>query len=359
MTEKKIAANQFNGPLSQGPVTEEGMERIRTARLRHGFYAQAPDADLRPLGQDPARFEELRDGLYQEFAPHGTLQEELVNRLARVLLLVERAERSHEGQALRRAQSAEKGRDNRLHARMMRLKMTAETLRSLARSVGCWHYVTTAEDLEVMKKLHQEGVAAEMGEIALDLFYQLQEPGTDEDGVSEDEKRRGVVNSMRSIFGLGPIEAPVALLTPAGEPLVVKPEGYVKPVGPPDDEEDEDSEKDDRYPKITGEDWKARERARKLLRNILTRQVEVCESQRKALLKESVAGPSPYELAAEMAPGNAEALLLRRTQDANIREVRRLTNLLLKLQRHADKTAAAEMADADAVTHDVAENKGA
>ena len=28
------------------------------------------------------------------------------------------------------------GRDNRLHARMMRLKMTAETLRSLARSVA-------------------------------------------------------------------------------------------------------------------------------------------------------------------------------------------------------------------------------
>ena len=102
----------------------------------------------------------------------------------------------------------------------------------------------------------------------------------------------------------------------------------------------------------------ARERARKLLRNILTRQVEACEAQRKALLKESLAGPSPYELAAEMAPGNAEALLLRRTQDANIREVRRLTNLLLKLQRHAGKTGAAETAYGDAVTHDVAENKG-
>ena len=42
-----------------------------------------------------------------------------------------------------------------------------------------------------MKKLHHEGVAGEMGEIAMDLFYQLQEPGTDKDGVSEEEKRSG------------------------------------------------------------------------------------------------------------------------------------------------------------------------
>ena len=117
------------------------------------------------------------------------MQQELVNRLARVLSLVERDERSHEGEALRRARIRRNGRDNRLHARMMRLKMTAETLRSLARSVNCWHYVTTREDLDVMKKLQQEGVAAEMGEIALDLFYQLQEPGTDGDGVTESEKR--------------------------------------------------------------------------------------------------------------------------------------------------------------------------
>ena len=53
-----------------------------------------------------------------------------------------------------------------------------------------------------MKKLHHEGVAGEMGEIAMDLFYQLQEPDTDKDGVSEEEKYRGAVNSFRSIFGI-------------------------------------------------------------------------------------------------------------------------------------------------------------
>jgi hypothetical protein len=356
VTEKQLAANRSNGSQSRGPVTAEGKERVGAAQFRHGFYAKAQEAALVDLGENPAHFEELLAGLRQEFTPAGILQEKLVIRPARVLWLVERADRSLEGDALRRARTADVGRDNRIHARMMRLKMTAETLRSLARSVACWHYVTPREDLEVIKKLHQEGVAGEMGEIALDLFDQLQAPGTDGDGVSEEEKARRVVNSVRSIFGIGEIESPVEMLTPAGELLVVRPEGYEETEGPSEGEEVEDPEKDDRYPKITTEDWKARERARKLLRNILVRQVEACESQRKALLKESLAGPSPYELAAEIAPGHADALLMRRMQDANMREIRRLTNLLLKIKRQERKVEGLPASDGCGC-HDVLENK--
>ena len=351
MTEEKLAANRRNGGQSQGAVTDEGKARIGAAQFRHGRYSQGEETALCGLGEDPAEFEELLAGLREEFTPAGALQEKLVTRLARVLALVDRYDRQLEGDALRRARIADNGRDNRVHARMMRLKMTAETLRSLARSVAAWHYVTPLEDLEVMKKLHLEGVAAEMGEIALNLFYQLQKPGTGEHGEDPDEKNRRVVNSMRSIFGLGKIEAPVAMLTPAGETLVVRPEGYQE--ASPDGEEDEDSDKDDRYPSITAEDRKARERARKLLRNILTRQVEVCETQRKALLRESLAGPSPYELAAEVASPPAETLQMRRVQDANLREVRRLTNLLLKIQRRKG-----QLPQTGKVGHDILEKEG-
>lgn len=354
LTEKKIAANRRNGSLSRGAVTAEGKARIGAAQLRHGFYAQAQEVALRSLGEDPAHLEELWQGLYEEFAPVGALQERLVNRLARVLWLVDRTDRSLEGDALRRAQSADQGRDNRLHARMMRLKMTAETLRSLARAVAVWHYVTTRDDLEVMKKLHHEGVAGEMGEIALDLFFQLQEPSTDQDGVSEEDKYRGAVNSFRSIFGLGKIDSPVAMLTPTGETMVIRPEGYEEADGSPHGEED--SDKDDRYPKISEEDWIARERARKLLRNILSRQAEACEAQRKALLKKSLAGPSPYEWAAEIAPSPADALLTRRMQDANMREVRRLTNLLLKMKRRERTVEAVGGTGEDLAGHDVSQN---
>ena len=132
VTEKKLAASQRNGRLSHGPVTEEGKERSAASQLRHGFYAKAQESALQNLGEDPAEFAELLAGLREEFTPAGALQEKLVTRLARVLSLVDRYDRQLEGDTLRRARIADHGRDNRVHARMMRLKMTAETLRARA-----------------------------------------------------------------------------------------------------------------------------------------------------------------------------------------------------------------------------------
>jgi len=355
VTEKQLAANRENQKLCNAPVTDEGRERIRAALRRFGYNVQAEEIARRGLSEDPADFQELLEALWEEWNPVGSVPEGVVIRLARVMWLMNRSDRAQEGDALRRAKGADSGRENRLHARMMRLKMTVETLRSLARSVGCWHYVTTREDLDVMKKLHQEGVAGEMGQIAMDLFYRLQEPNTDKDGVSEEEMYRGAVNSFRSVFGLEEIKSPVSMLNPAGERIVIRPEGYEEAEGSPEGEEGEDSDKDDRYPKITEEDWKPRERARKLLRNILSRQAEACEAQRKALLQESLAGPSPYELAAEIAPSHADALLMLRTQDSNMREVRRLINLLMRIKRYERHMQASEKT---AALHDVSEKKG-
>jgi hypothetical protein len=101
-------------------------------------------------------------------------------------------------------------------------------------------------------------------------------------------------------------------------------------------------EKDKRYPNISAAEWEARERPRQLLENILTRQMETCKGQRKAILKESVKGPSPYERAAEIAPTHPDARLMRRMQDSNFREVRRLTNLLLKIKRYERQREALE-----------------
>ena len=81
--------------------------------------------------------------------------------------------------------------------------------------------------------------------------------------------------------------------------------------------------------------------------------MEVCETQRKALLRESLAGPSPYELAAEVASPPAETLQMRRVQDANMREVRRLTNLLLKIQRRKG-----QLPQTGKVGHDILEKEG-
>jgi hypothetical protein len=371
MTEKKVAANRRNQNLCNGPVTDERRERIRAALLRFGFNAPAEEIAMRALGEEPAHFQELLEGLWEEYNPAGASQEGVVIRLARALWLMNRADRMQEGYAVRQAQEVSRGREDRAHAQMMRLKMTEERLRRLAQSVACEHYVTTPADLEKMKNLHQEGELKDMGEIALALFYELQAPGTGEDGMDPNEKSRRALVRIKEIFGLSGDTPPTPRVAPDSRPPHERPQDMQAEVAPEFNPAHADpsppagqpikvgatqlAEKDKRYPNITAAEWEARERPRQLLENILTRQVETCEAQRKAAREESRKGPSPYERAAEIAPTHPHARLMRRMQDANFREVRRLTNLLLKMKRYERQK---EALGKSAALHDVLETKG-
>jgi hypothetical protein len=316
MTAKKVSANARNRKLACASVAAAARERIRAAHLRLGFSASAEEVALRALGEDPARFQELLEGLWETYQPSDAVQEGLVIHLARVMWLLNRVDRMQEGYAVRQAQELNSGRQDRLHARMMRVKMTQESLQLLAQAVAHEHYVTTPAHLEMMKGLRQEGVVKEMGEIALALFYQLRLPGAGEDGLDPEECARRMVAQAKEIFGIGKCSQ----FSLAGN-------------GRPEPTETEDI-LGERKPKFTAAEWEARERPRQLLGNILKRQVEICEAQRSAALKESVQGPSPYERAAEIALTHPGARLLRGMQESYFREVRRITNLLLKLKRH-------------------------
>jgi len=94
---------------------------------------------------------------------------------------------------------------------MMRLKMTSASLQSLAQAVAQEHYVTTKAHLELMQSLCHEGVVKEMGEIALALFMQLQEPGKDEKDEEMDnyEQSRRALQRIKEIFGLAGDTPPV------------------------------------------------------------------------------------------------------------------------------------------------------
>ena len=324
-TQKQLSANRLNIALSHGPITPAGRERIRSAHIRHGFYAADIEAAMRALGEDPAHLKELTEGLWLEFDPHGSMQEGLVIRLARATWMMNRADRMQEGSAMRRAQDLNMGRDDRSHANMMRLKIAADSLRRLAQSVQGEHYVTTQADLELMKNLQQERILKDMGEIALMLFYQLQAPGAGGDGIDPEEKSRRALVKFKAIFGLGGDEPPKArsALTPN------------HPQEPPKRALETVIDNAQKYPSITEAEWERRERPRQLLENILKRQVETCEALGKAERDELRKGPSPFERAAEIAPALVDSRLMRRMQDSNFREVRRLTNLLLKLKRNA------------------------
>jgi hypothetical protein len=198
-------------------------------------------------------------------------------------------------------------------------------LRFLAQSVAREYYVTTSADLEKMKTLHQEGVVKEISEMALALFYLLKDD-KETDGPEDYEKARRMVEQAKEIFGIG-----MTQYTPAGN---VAPQCDPPEAIPPEAAANEAPEKGPPS-RFTPAEWDAREQPRQLLENMLTRQMESCKEQHKALLKESVKGPSPYERAAEIAPTNPNARLMRRMQDSNFREVRRVTNLLLKIKRQA------------------------
>jgi hypothetical protein len=255
-----VAANRQNQNLCH-PVTDERRERIRAALRRFGFNAPAEETAMRALGEDPAHFQQLLEGLWEEWNPVGASQEGVVISLGRALWLMNRAARMQEGYAVRQAQEVSIGREDRRHVQMMQLKMTAETLRRLGESVEREHYVTTPADLEVMKRLHEEGVLKGMGEYALALFYRLQPPGTGADGEDPEEKTRRVVRKIRGIFGLSADEEDL--------PRII-----VRPTLTPEAQQAADA--------AQAEAWDGRERARQLLENILHRQREICEAQRQA-----------------------------------------------------------------------------
>ncbi len=348
ITAERIAASQKNGRRSHGPATPRGRERIRDANTRHGFYSQAEAVALRALGEKPEEFQAMVNAVMEKWPPANGFEELLDRCLARAFWGMERAHRMQEGYALRQAKDVNRSREDRVHAQMMRLKMTSASLQSLAQSVARKYYITTPHDLEIMKSLLQEGVVKEMGEIALALFFQLQPPGTGEDGIDPDEQARRAVQRIKQIFGLAgdvpprPRRAPVAGQPPDNPPVPSQTSEGVHATPEPEAAGAVKAEEAGPPSRFTPAEWKAREPVRQLLEHILTRQVEICEAQRTATLKESLAGPTPYERAAEIAPTHPHARLMRRMQDSNFREIWRMTNLLLKIKRQAREEDALE-----------------
>jgi len=386
MTEKKRAAVRRMQKLSHGPATPEGRARIRDAHLRHGFYSKSDEVALRALGEDPDDFRELLEGLRDDRKAAGALRKRLGEHMARSFWRMRRADRMQEGFALRQAKAEDSTRLGRLHVQMMRLKMISRNWQLLAESVKREHYVTTPQDLEMMKHLHKEDVAKDMSEVALALFYQLQEPGKvgpGDVGFEDEEKEamtRRALAKFKAIFGLDspPPYAPNARgarpgvpppasrqfadaaeahttpdvspapwgVAPGSRPapadlkvVATVPNGDLK-VGPTTSQADlmaaattPEEEDDDPYPHITEEQWEAREDARQLLENILSHQVEMFDAQHHDLLRQSVAGPSPHERAAEIVPTHPNAALMQRIEDSNFRQAARMASLFIRLKR--------------------------
>jgi len=79
---KQLAANRANAKRSTGPKSKRGKKRSRANAMTHGLTAK----QIIVQGETTEQFEELREGLIADFAPGTTIEFELIDHLAALLL---------------------------------------------------------------------------------------------------------------------------------------------------------------------------------------------------------------------------------------------------------------------------------
>ena len=104
ITPQLLDAARANGRRSHGPSTAAGKQNCRMNALKHGERSdpENQDAVMLALGEDPARFETLKQELRESFGSGDPFVEKQVDDLARLYLRRDRIERAQTG-LMRRA----------------------------------------------------------------------------------------------------------------------------------------------------------------------------------------------------------------------------------------------------------------
>jgi hypothetical protein len=104
-----LAAARGNARRSTGPRSAAGKQNSKFNALKHGAYVSFENQreSMQALGEDPERFEALREDLSSAFAPGDALQERQVEDLAWLYWRRERLERALSGLRRRALQAIE------------------------------------------------------------------------------------------------------------------------------------------------------------------------------------------------------------------------------------------------------------
>jgi len=275
-TEKSLARSQQNGRKSRGAVTPAGKARAAKANLRHGFYSEAPQEVLIALGEDPAEYNRLLASLENNLAEG--LEGELVRRIGRTLWRMQRAERMQDGLAVKRVHRGMQMEQLMVAPKMLRINDIYEGLCAIGRM------------------LNRPDSAPSPAEI------------------------QALVNA----FGATPpddIQKLFPLLRSFGE-------AAAKAAGPA-------NENGDREPVPSAAEEQESESARQKLDAALHEIMFHYRTTLDSLMEESEKGRSPENIAALMAPRDENALLMQRMEDSNLRQLWRLTNILVKVRNGA------------------------
>jgi hypothetical protein len=278
LTEKRLAAHRANARRSRGPVTPAGKARSAAANLRHGFYSQDQDEALVALGEDPRELQRLGESLMDDLQPSAGLETEVVKRMIRALWRMQRSDRIQDGLAVKRVRSGMRQEDLANAPRLVWIHDTYERLTALGVALRRPDYFPSAAEIQAF-----EGGFGREAPAAIQELFPL----------------------LRALGQAAPNEP-----APAG-----------------DSRGTERSE--------TAAEGQQREAARRKLDEALYNVAFTYRRALDSLTEELEKIRSAENVAALMAPSEETATLMQRMEDSSLRQLWRLTNLLIRIRSGA------------------------
>jgi hypothetical protein len=350
LTPKKLAANRANAQLSHGPITLEGLIRMRDSKIKHGAYAQDREEALRVLGEDPKDFDALLESLKASWQPANGLETLLVKRLARAIWRTERNDRLQESLAVRQVS------EMTVHVDAMVAKVCAQYdekvghLQCLLQILADDQFVTRAADLDHFVAAYGESAQGRAREIlvCLNLLIDPMEFGVDaegepaqnsggdsegedasESGDSDEAEEEDDAHADAETEAVDATEAKARL----GDPLLL--------------------------PEVPIAVGSKRPEARKRMKSLLVEEIEAWQATRDRDREDLIKTKAPYFRDSAIAMGKPESEVLLRREDSSFRQIGRLTDLLLKLKREARQAQNNPMnIKNEGTSDDVIDNKG-
>jgi len=300
MSERKLAANRLNGPHSRGAVTPEGKARAAAASLRHGYYSKSAEVALTALGEDPAEFKRRLESLIDFYAPANALEMGLVMQLARALWRMERFNRVAESLAVNHLEKMQEAKKQVAVLTRQPFFVKLEHLTELCDATCLDQGVIVGPTEMNLFEIACHDVPEKTAKEILRLLLRLRKPGTTAD------------------------------LGPEVELLV-------------DDEE---------VPVAEGEE---REAARRGLLGILSPEINSLKEHIMRLVEEPDQAQAQFDRDKMLADAQPKAALMNQGEESSLRQVLRITKLLMNIKRLARPQEKIENAEC---SQDVIENKG-
>jgi hypothetical protein len=275
LTRRRLAANRANAHRSRGAATPAGKARSAVANLRHGFYSQAQDEALVALGEDPDDLRRLAQSLMDDLQPSAGLETEVVKRMIRALWRLQRSDRIQDSLAVQRVRNGIQQKNLLSAPQLTRVYDTYERLTALSVALQRPDYNPSAAEIQAF------------------------EGGFGRETPADIQKLFPLLRALREAARNKPAPAHESHLTERGG---------------------------------TAADEKQAEAARRELADALFKVASTYRRNLDSLTEELEKIQSPENVGALMAPREETAKLMQRMEDSSLRQLWRLTNLLIKVR---------------------------